>query len=75
MSLWIPLISGLFVAVLCIGCILLGYWMGRNSSERPMRSIYNNPKADQGLTEDPGGDPFEEAMEDRTSNERIAIIK
>lgn len=44
------------------GLIYLGYWMGRNSADRPVRSD-NNPKLlDQGSKEDPGGDPYEEAL-------------
>lgn len=60
---WLALLSNYFLVVVAIGCILLGYWMGRNSSEKPMRSVNNPAKRDQGSHEDPGGDPFEEAME------------
>jgi len=55
----IPYFSILLSAV---GCILLGYWMGRNSRELPMVSCIATPVRDQGDQADPGGDPFEEAM-------------
>lgn len=55
----IPYFSILLSAV---GCILLGYWMGRNSRELPMVSSIATPTKDQGSQADPGGDPFEEAM-------------
>lgn len=61
-------LSALFSAmsyciVLIIG-LLIGYWMGRNSAERPFRSIEAPKKRDQGSTEDPGGDLFLEALQD-----------
>jgi hypothetical protein len=74
MNLLAPLISGLLVAVLCIGSIMLGYWMGRNSIERPMRSD-NNPRPNsQGLPDDPGQDPYEYALSD-DEDVRISTMK
>jgi hypothetical protein len=52
-----------YCVVLVIG-LLIGYWMGRNSAERPFRSVEAPKKRDQGSTEDPGGDLFLEALQD-----------
>ena len=60
---WLALLSNYVWVGIAIGCIMIGYWMGRNSAELPMRSVHNPAKKDQGGHEDPGGDPFEEAME------------
>ena len=74
MTLLAPFISALTVAVLCIGCVLLGYWMGRNSIERPMRSENNPAKGHQGLSDDPGGDPYEYALSD-DEDVRVSTMK
>jgi hypothetical protein len=43
--------------------ILVGYWMGRNSAERPFVQQTENVLVDQGSTDEPeGGDPFVDAM-------------
>ena len=65
---WVKELSALMSAmsyciVLVVG-LLIGYWMGRNSAERPFRSIEAPKKRDQGSTEDPGGDLFMEALQD-----------
>lgn len=62
-----PWISALFALVVAVGCILLGYWLGRNSSDKPWRALNNPASRDQGSGEDPGGDPFAEAMKLRAN--------
>jgi hypothetical protein len=70
-----PWISAVFAVAVAVGCLVLGYWMGRNSIERPMRSINNPPLMDQGAAYDSGGDPFHEAMVDHSDDdERIATM-
>lgn len=46
--------------------LLCGYWMGRNSAERPFVQTTVAPtKPDQGSKEEPlEGDPFREAMQE-----------
>jgi len=56
------LISVVICAVLCLGSLGLGYWMGRNSSERPFRSDMNPKEHDQGSAAEPEGDPYFDAM-------------
>ena len=70
---WISAVLGILVSV---GCLALGYWMGRNSIDRPMRSVYNPGKMDQGSAlDDSAGDPFAEAMMDRSvDDDRISTI-
>ena len=73
MEIWLaPLASAGAAAAL----ILMGYWMGRNSAELPMRSD-NNPRViDQGSSDDPGGDPYEDAMtEVATEDTRIDTMR
>lgn len=63
------LYSGIAVAALVIGVgisilsVCLGYWMGRNSQDLPMRSP-NNPGKPKHANpvDEPEGDLFEEAM-------------
>ena len=66
----IPWLSAVIATATAVGCILLGYWMGRNSIERPMRSDSNPRRHDQGSTEEPGGDPFVAAMAEDDEDER-----
>ena len=66
------LISVAICAVLCLGSLGLGYWMGRNSSERPFRSDLNPKVHDQGGSAEPEDDPFYAAM--ALPEERIATI-
>ena len=66
MATWYQLFN-LFVIIIAfaaaVAAVWVGYWMGRNSSNLPLRST-NNPKlTNQGSGEEPGGDPFVEAME------------
>ena len=74
MTLLAPLVSAVLAIAVCIGCVLLGYWMGRNSIERPMRSENNPAKGHQGLSDDPGGDPYEYALSD-DEDIRVSTIK
>jgi hypothetical protein len=54
--------------------VLLGYWMGRNSIERPMRSV-NNPAANsQGPSvDDMSEDVFIAAMTEPDDNRRPTL--
>lgn len=64
---WFQLFSLLVIVVamaVAVAAVFVGYWMGRNSTDRPMRSPFNPKIIDQGSGEDPGGDPYVEAMED-----------
>jgi len=60
------------VAIGFVG-ILLGYWMGRNSAERPFVQNTQPAQADQGSTEEPGGDIFTEAMVEPPEKEEKGI--
>lgn len=65
MSTWY-LFTNLIVVIIAFGvaivAVWVGYWMGRNSADLPLRSIFNPKLIDQGSGEEPGGDPYEEAM-------------
>ena len=51
--------------ILSIICVLLGYWMGRNSAERPMISEAQQRPFDPGSTDEPDHDDiFRDAMSD-----------
>lgn len=58
------LMSAMSYCIVLVVGLLIGYWMGRNSAERPFRSVEAPKKRNQGSTEDPGGDLFMEALED-----------
>ena len=58
-----------YCMVLIVG-LLIGYWMGRNSAERPFRSVEAPKKRHQGSTEDPGGDLFMEALQDEEDEKK-----
>ncbi len=61
---------------IAVGCVLLGYWMGRNSTERPMISEAQPPlHKDQGSKDEPEyGDLFRDAMAGQEDG-RIATVK
>jgi hypothetical protein len=66
MNPWYLFINTIVVVIalaVAVAAVWVGYWMGRNSSDLPLRSMSNPKLIDQGPTDDPGGDPFEEAME------------
>ena len=73
----IPLIDNGPIVVLIIGCILMGYWMGRNSAERGFRSesaANESRPSSQGSHDEPEGDIFEDAMEIRELDQRVPTI-
>jgi hypothetical protein len=64
----------MFIVIFCSFCsLMIGYWMGRNSAERPFRSelVQRRPK-EQGPKDEPEeGDIFRIAMEPEEEEERI----
>ena len=83
--LWTPLFNLAAGIVLAVCLILVGYWMGRNSEERP---FFSDQAYDPGL--DPGqpadelenrwsgksydGDPYDEAMRDEAPEQRVSTM-
>jgi hypothetical protein len=80
MSTWY-LFTNLIVVIIAfavaIVAVWVGYWMGRNSKDLPLRSVFNPKLLDQGDGEEPGEDPFEEAMTPpvQEGDERIETIR
>lgn len=70
---WALYISGLITAGMAVACVVLGYWMGRNSIERPMRSDYA-PTAQQPTDDEVPADVFDAAM-DEDEDQRVSTIR
>lgn len=80
MEQWFPLlINGVIVVLgagIAVGCVAFGYWLGRNSIDRPYRSDYNPGKMDLEPLEDTiPADVFDTAMEDDDKDKRIETYK
>jgi hypothetical protein len=73
MNLLALLISALLTALLCVGCVVLGYWMGRNSADKPAIADVNVKREKQIIPVEPYRDYFDEAMESEP-DKRIPTI-
>ncbi len=62
----IGIVNGLVPVVIFFFGIAAGYWMGRNSAERPLvQTTVASKVASQGSSDEPiEGDPFREAMQE-----------
>jgi hypothetical protein len=58
----IDIVNSLVPVVVFFFGIAAGYWMGRNSAERPFVQQTINKTVDQGSKDEPEGDVFVEAM-------------
>ena len=65
--------SGVLVFCAFCGCVI-GYWMGRNSAERPFLSEAQPRHTDQGPTDESQVDVFRDAMQG-ADDKRIPTIK
>ena len=67
----LDIVSGVVPVVIFFFGIAAGYWMGRNSAERPLIQNTEPARADQGSTEEPEhGDIFKEALEEPIVDEK-----
>jgi len=58
-------------ALIAVCLIWFGYWMGRNSTDKPVRSIYNPAKARrEPAIDEPQGDIFNDAAYGLAEGER-----
>lgn len=70
-------VTAVIMSSVCIGCVCLGYWMGRNSTERPLLSDQAEPLMQPNdNSDDVGADVFDEAMQpEEDKNERIPTMQ
>jgi len=63
MTIYNVLLIATFYWLAAAGMIWLGYWMGRNSTDRPVRSLENPKKTNQNQAaiDEPTYDLFQEA--------------
>ena len=63
------------ILVISITFLLIGYWMGRNSAERPFSAVKEEKEFDPGSTDEPEGDYFKDEIPDYgETQERVATI-
>lgn len=67
----IDIVNGVVPVVIFFVGIAAGYWMGRNSAEKPLIQNTEPRRASQGSTEEPEhGDIFKEALAEPTVDEK-----
>lgn len=69
------LISAVISMAMAVCCVWIGYWMGRNSADKPVRSDFNPPVQSDDFEDEVSGDVFVEAMRDnREPEQRISTL-
>ena len=69
------LISAVISMAMAVCCVWIGYWMGRNSADKPMRSDFNPPAIDDSFSDEVTGDVFADAMRyDKEPEQRISTL-
>ena len=74
MELWLALLISLVAVLVAMGCVGLGYAMGRNSAERPVVSDLAPSVSDEELEDTIPGDVFDTAMSD-DDDARVSTLR
>lgn len=68
------IITGIILA-LSVVYLYIGYWMGRNSAERPFNASEKEKPFNPGSTDEPEGDYFRDELPGHESPERVPTVK